>query len=669
MSSDIWNNLYNTICSFSSIFEGAESLSSVLSPKLTAKYYSLYSTITTYNQTWINNVSSLEVVKLSASLWDSMGDNIENYRILYTTVSTSSGVFNIAISGTSGLSAVLYKKVNEWDSTSNALNVTNVQENQTWIDKLSTTIELNKWQYNNVYNIVSANTAKYWPTNTFYNLLTSISDWNSSFNLIYDETKGNEWNGFVTEYNDTNTNLRAITSNINNATNLICAKSASWKNNRNITNIFTTYSAVWKDFYTITNSYTSIWSLEISRVTFYNIVNPYYTDISLKFRNTFNTITANSAVRWLSATNILNNIVSSNFLTGSPIISFSARNLDVKTLILKGNLSTYGPRTILNSSIQLLSGFTINNNGASDAVVINKNGTNAVINFQALNSPVLYVKASPRVVGINLSASLADPTIALTVSGDISATGYTYPYPKYITDFSILSSRYETAFSFVSTISSEVIDYDQNIPKYDIFLTYVSPISSFLNVTKPYYDRFYNLVLSSYLVNTRVVSSYSAKINYVFNYVKNNSSVWDTDFVFTAKKSNYETAYTYITSSSGNIFNKNTIGYYFTGKSKLSGKQVDLIIQDNIELISWNLISDVNTTTTIDVLSSTLRSLPQSIVNYNYIALTNSNKNTQNNLSSLWTGTKLSAGCVITFKITNNTAASSLYVNLAVQKQ
>ena len=662
ISSDNWNSVYNTVCTFSSVFEAAELLEGVISHELTAKYYSLYETITTYNQTWKDAVSALEFVKLSATLWNSMGDNIENYRLLYNTVSAASGTFVIATTATSGLSAILYDKTSKWNSTNDTLDTINIEENQTWVDVVSAIIEKGKWQFNSVNNTVTANLVKYWPTDVFYNILTSVSDWTNSNNIIFDQSKGTEWNSTAAEYNSTSTNLRTISSNMNATSNLISANSGSWNNNKNITNVFSTFSANWVEFYTTTNSYSSVWSLGISNVTFYNIVNTYYTNISANFRNTFNTITSNSAVLWLSATSILNNIVSTNFLTGSPTIAFSARNLNVTTLSVIGNLSTYGPRTILNSSVQLLSGFTINNNGASNAVLINKNGTNAVINFQALGSTVLYVKASPRVVGINLSASLVDPTIGLTVSGDISATGYTYPYPRYITDYAILSSRYLTAFNIISSASSRVIDYEQNIPKYDLLLTYINPISSFLNVTKPYYDGFYSTV----------ASSYSAKVNYSFNYLRSNSAIWDKDVVYAVKKTNYDTAYTYITSTSGKLLNKNNISHYFTGKSKLSAKEVNIIVQDNIQILSWNLLSDVNTTITVDVLSSHFRDFinpPISIVNGNFMSLTNSNKNTQNNLSSIWAGTKLSAGSVITFKLTNNTAASSLHVNLAVQKQ
>lgn len=660
ISSDLWDSVYNTVFDTSAIFAGAANLQNVISTDLTAKYYSLYDTLTTYGDTWTNIASALSVVNLSAPSWNSMGDNVANYNLMYSTVTGSSATFVSATTGTSGLSATISTNVSSWNSMIPIINSSNIQENYALTDAISASIEPNKIRFESVYNTITAN-ARYWPGLDFYNILSATSSWDASDRILFNLDKVNYWSGYVTELDSTRTAIQSITS-INIFLNtFIKSNSGLWFFNQVVTDTVSSSSARWSDSYNITETNSALWTYGLPTSS-YNNTNNFVSAVSGRLRSSYTTLTTNSATLWLSATSVLNSLLSTRFLTGSPTIGFSARNLNVWTIRIGGNLSTFGPRTILNSSVQLLSGFFIDNTGNTNALLINKNGTNAIINFQTLTSPVLYVKASPPVVGINLSAALTDPTISLTVSGDISASGFVYPYPEYVNRYALLSSRYESTFSFVTANSGRIITYQNFIPVYDLFLTYIPPISSFLNVTVPYYNT-YNIAVSSYGTKTRTL----------YNFVTAKSATWYIDPRFRSNQYKYDSSYEQVTSISAN-YAKYNFSYFFSSKARLSAKKIDFVLQDNIKILSWRMTSDVSTIASIDVLSSDYvnyerNGKPLSIVNGNYPSLNSDTKNTMDNLNSIWIGDYIPRGSILRFHLTNNTAASAILIDLVVQKQ
>ena len=199
---------------------------------------------------------------------------------------------------------------------------------------------------------------------------------------------------------------------------------------------------------------------------------------------------------------------------------------------------------------------------------------------------MLYVKANPKTVGINLS-SITDTingisNIALTVSGNISASGYVYPFPEYVTRFTGASSRYETAYTYVTSTSSAINSFIiNNKPKYDSAVKYVTDgnIDTFSAVTIPYYNQ--------YLI---AANTYSDRIPQINNYISLCGNVLDIDNLFVSNSSKYEETYNYINNL--NNSSKQTISHFFGHNIVLQSQKVNIVVQDNIEIQSWGLYAN-----------------------------------------------------------------------------
>ena len=661
LSSIYWDSLYYNLLQYSDGYSTAGNLSSLFSDQLTSRYDTFYRLVTGSNDKWKNYVSSLSVVILSASEWNKIGDNVPTYTLLYNTVCANSATLLTATTGVSGLSGTLTTNVKNWNAVTPIIQSSNIQGIITLTNSISTTIDKNKIKFASLDNTVNEN-KRYWPGVDFYNILSSTSSWNSNNDLINNKGKASYWNGIVTEYISTYTSISNISAKNNLLYSYVPANTGSWQYNKIITATVSTNSANWDGSYTSVTGNSALWSFYDTTSTYrYMDMYNFLSVASGNLANSYTTLTGKSAL-WLSGNSFLS-VLSTQYLTGNSTMGFSAKDLTVKNLTIKGNLTTYGARTIINNSVQVLDQFEINNAGNNNAVEIDKNGNNAIIQFQNISSTVMYVKATPKVVGINLSAALTDPTISLTVSGDISASGYTYPYPSYITAYSGLSTRYETTFSYITGISGLVANYQNSISAYDLFLSYIPSTSGFVTITIPYYNNYY-----------KTVSSYSTKNNVVCGFVTSNSGDWEKDSGYRSNQYKYDTTYTYLTGNSATFYGKYNIGYLFTERSILEPKKVDLLVQDNIRILSWKMASDINTIATIDVLSTDhfnyeRNGYPVSIVNGNYPSLNSTRKNTMNNLSTIWIGDYIPKGSILRFAVTNNTAASSILIDLVVQKQ
>jgi hypothetical protein len=351
-------------------------------------------------------------------------------------------------------------------------------------------------------------------------------------------------------------------------------------------------------------------------------------------------------------------------------MSFSAKDLYViGSTHIYGNLSALGSRILVDTTIQSTSSFNITNAGSTTAMLVNKTNGGAILNLNRPNSTVFYIKAQTNQVGINLSA-FPDNTTALTVSGNISATGYVYPIPDALTLYSSKSGAYETAYTYVTANSAAIDSFIlSSKPIYDSMVTYIKSgaISSFSAVTIPYYDKYNNDVNDLYFTKNTQTSTFIALSGGVFG----------LDNLFAANSSKYEQTYNFTSTAAIAQSSNYVISHFFGHNNIVNNQKINMVINDNIKIKSWSLYSDVTnpiggtTYATVDILSSTYSNfgrstpLPVSITNGNPPSLIGTNKNTGTNLSSV----NIPQGSILQFSLTNNTSVSGLLINLTVQKQ
>lgn len=657
--SDSWNNLYNSFTSISTdLFNNLNNSNSFTS--LVSSNSSLWNNIINFE----NSISS------STVNWNSVSNNKNNYDNLYTILCANSSAWYSNISLLTGVSSFIINNYQTWNTmypvmiTGDWLNAGNNY------DKLVLVVTENDISFNNLYNTVTSNSSK-WASANFYNTkLSAISSWNSVYNTLITKNNYNSWNNAVTVLTTLSSTFYTTGSSLNLLNDTIQNSLYIWDARVGST-ILTANSANWANSYSTVNTYSAGWDFNNKQE--YSSTYSYVTANSANLVNSSNLVSSNSS-QWANDANNLTITLNNQFLTGSETINLSTYNLSVigKTHIF-GNLSALGGKFSIDTTLNTTSGFIVNNSDNNDAISIDKIGGGAILNLYMANSPVLYVKATPKTVGINLSAisniNGDINNISLTVSGNISATGYVYPIPEALTLYSSKSAAYENAFTYLTSNSAAIDTFISDTkPIYDSMVSYINngntngTISSFSAVTIPYYDNYVNSV-----------SAYSNTISQTNNYISLCGNVLDIDNAFSVNSSKYEQTYDYVTKYNSKFI----ISHFFGHNVVLSAQKVNIVVSDDIKIQSWYLFSDtLNSTLSVDILSTThlnygKLNTPVSITNGNYPYLTTSNKNSATNLDSSWTGTILPKGSILQFNLinNNNTPVSGLLINLTVQKQ
>jgi len=651
------NDLYDAVNIVSNNFTSISDLSSDLSTNI-LHLDNLYNLISSQSSAWDLLANSYGFVLLSGGDLSAFNDNRSAYDNLYSILCSNSSVWYKDVTFINTLSSYLFENSPKWIILNDIVAYSNWAGATNTYELLSSIISENNTRFDEVNTTVENNSSK-WTGVEFINTLSSISAWTETTNALI----GDPWN--------INNNLTSLSSNYYsladklNPLNLFIDDRLPVWTSQTLTTILTGNSSKWYSTYDTVTSYSSGW--DFNNKPEYTSTYNYVSSNSAKLTNLTNLISTNSG-DWNKNVSAISEL-SSIYLSGSNDINLSALNLEVYgSTFITGNLSANGTKVSIDTTLNTTSSFSINNTNNTTAVSIDKTGVGAIFNVRMPDSTVLYVKASPPTVGINLSAFtnvIGDVSnISLVISGNLSATGEIYPVPDAVTSYKNLSSRYESTYTYVTGISSNIISFITNDkPRYDAAVIYVNSggLNSFSNTTIPYYNGL-----------LPIFSSYSSKVTSINNLIALSGSKFDVDTVFSSNSSKYETIYSYVTAkTSSTVF---TISHFYNHSKMITAQDVNIILDDNIRIKSWVMASDVNTTANIDILSCSYSDFakfgyPVSITNNNYPNITLSTKNSATNLNSTWSNTYLPKGSVLQFKLKNNTDATKLLINLAVEKQ
>jgi hypothetical protein len=449
------------------------------------------------------------VVQSKSANWDGVRDKITT---LLSVFSDNSANWDQASYDLQTLSAT-------WDT--NTTNVNNLSSDYygvkpTWTALVSLVNSLSSsWDKTSLTNVVSPNSAK----------------WNDTFTIL--SSNSAKWNGSVDDIALLKSVFDSNFQKWNSTYSTVQSNSAVNWNAGNIRTYVQSNSAGWDNSYTVLTSSSAAWN---NNYVLINYLNTVYATKSGNWDSAYTTVNSKSA-NWDSLyTNVTDN--SAKWLYGDANINFVANNLTAfGDVVIAGSLSAAGGITETSTSIVSTSAFDVVNIGTTTALNVTKTQTEgALATFNIGGSPVLFVSPSGR-VGINTNS----PNVALTVVGDISASGMIYgTVPPEYTVFKSNSAKYEASNTYFSTLCGLLTSK----PTYDATSSYVQGVSSNLN-------NFLDLSSSKYKDAYNVVVAQSANNAASFTSLQSVSSKFGTDTVYRTVSGNYETAYSYITATSG----------------------------------------------------------------------------------------------------------------------
>ena len=330
-------------------------------------------------------------------------------------------------------------------------------------------------------------------------------------------------------------------------------------------------------------------------------------------------------------------------------------------MLLYGNLTAQGSITEQNASVVSTSSFTILNTGYTDALKVTKTeNVGALALFNSNANTVLYVSTSG-LVGINT----INPTEALTVSGNISASGYVYGQtPPQYNAFATNSGKYETTTNFFSSNSAKVLTLlSAKSANYDVAYTYLTGISGSINnliLSAGQYDSAYTLLTGQSATN---LTSYT--------FLTANSGKVGTDTAYRAASGRYETSYNVATVLSAQPCQ---INFVFDGGGAVvpNGSMAFVQIPSRISILNWNLLADTATSCYVQVLCTDYAGfggIGADITGYSsgaYPLLNSAIKNSNTTMTG-WL-TSINADSILKFKLQSNTAATSVTLSLKCLK-
>lgn len=668
-NSGVWDSAYTTLTTNSGIWNQSNELSAIIDNDR-PNYDSVYSVVATnsaikWNFDDLNLTTSINSGNWG-SMYDALTSNYTNwnqttnlssiidndkptYNSVYSTVTTNSAIKwntddlnSIAFGNSANWSSmydVLTSNYSKWHSVSSLSSV--VSEVRSHMESLYGTIDDNvplKWNGLSVYQSVSGEIEKF--EQLRYILSTLDLDTN--------------WNNVILIYNQIYDNYSANYPYLENTTNTVNSNYTFWDTTY-ITNILSELSSNWVSLYNTLTELSSYWKFDETDnlKQSYSIVSAN----SGNLNNTYSILTSNTDT-W---NNIINNndiiSLSTQYLTGNEFVSLSTKDLIIYgNLNAAQNISAIGSSTKINTSNYTVSAIEIANNSESNCFIITKSsGYNNIATFIISSYPALWIKAN-NTVSINLTGG----TESLNVFGNISATGYVYPYlSDVVTSYKSNSAKYEAAYTFLTSNSANLADFVSNKTNYDNLINYVQSSTSNINEltsSKPKFDNIFNTISSQY--NNNLI---------VNNFINLSGSLSATDSVYPNNTARYDTTYNILTTVSAGVPVSLNYLFSFSPNTPIP-HNVKFQIGDNIRLTSWTIVSDTASDVTVDILSgyTTTNYRLTSITNSNYIKLSASGdiKNTNDNLSSKGWTTYITKGSVVVFNLTQNTSANSIMINL-----
>jgi len=673
-----WNQSYNLINLSSNSWYDSSRVNFVTDYQITSTYKSAYSTVQSKSSNW------------GHTGFDSYSaGNFPKWNSLYKTITANiSSWGNFTYTDLTSFSASYFKDTPYYTGAYNTYNSYSYRWGHTTFDTYSAK-NFPRWdniasailKINNTKTSLSTFSADYFNNVLIFNDLYSTSYTKSSTNwslafvpvisgyiTIFDEAydtliavsdNTDKWDSSYNSSNLFNDVYLSAASNFDKATYRVNQDIAFWNDN-SASQILTAKSDYWNSTYSSVCGISSDWFFKESSPLI--SVQTATTAKSAEWNISKQQI-ASSNNKWLN-TNSLVSSTSSNYLTGNNAITLSAKDIYIYgDTLIKGNLSALGKRIKVNTSLYTISGFSITNSGTTDAFNINKNGgfDKAVVNFDTLSSTVMYVKTTSS-VGINVSAFPS--TNALTVSGNISASGFIYPLHNAVSTYQSNSGKYESTYNYITGISSNFYSVCALSANYNKTVSYITLTGTKLTSAKNN-QVLYNTMNSS----TQTNSGYN---NYINNFITLSSPYFDADVEYQNKKLKYDNLYNAVTTLSSDV-RYYDINILFSYLKSVNSNKINYTVQENININSWTMVSDVVTTSEIVILTATQANYPTMTditnnINRPHLDGTNtSGKNFNNNLR-FWTGTRIPADTILQFMLTNNSTASSIMISLKVNK-
>lgn len=679
---EFYNYLYNDnkYQTLTSIYENNVPIYDSLSALLTQKsgnWTSTYNIITSVSS-FINNVEYIyndlfNITTSSSSNWNQNIDSIENSKnetyVLSSKLKIVNDLYNQNINkwGTSKIDYISSNKIDNWDSTGYILSSSTWSNLTNDITGLSASIIENSDEYNStVLTISLCNNIWYRsfdPIKT--KILPNYVNWEMTFDVLnpnygkwdnFTSTLTTFTGRFVPQFN----RFDSLSSTINNQSIV-----SGWEYSKNLSGSLA-QSGNWNNTYQIVNSLSSNWFFS---ETPQNI--GFYTPIE-SFSANWNTNITSSVNTW-NRTNSISS-VSSRYLTGGNNINYISKDLKVfGTTFIKGNLSAFGSSFTINTDIYTTESFDINNDSNNDALTIKKGlgFETGIADFYTIrdnvSSSVLYVRA-PNKVSINTYQTSDD--LALNINGDLSASGNIFPETSYFTGFTENSAKYQTSTTYITGVSANTNILINEKSRYDNLSNYVLLSSSLITSTVNSSGNFVNLFNI-----VRNQSSFNTQVN---NLIVSTSANFDKDTLYRANSASIEDATLYIDNYKLAPYNITQTFSYLQPNSDTpsiivpSSKQF-FVVQDDIKIQSYTIISDVNCVATVRLLSSNYSNFDPTInslyVDSDIVKMTLNNTSKEYNEFLTGWKTDISKDSILTFNVVSNNLASSLIIILKVVKK
>ena len=626
--SSLWNSSNNTLLSSNS-----------------GNWLSVYSTLTTLSSNWAssNNVAT------------SIGSVSSNFNSLYST-----GLTNTSSLWSNDNNTLLSTYSGNWVNTYNI--ITSGSSGWSSGKSLSSAITNDKSRYTSTYNTLTANSGKNWTGMTIYaSISDNIVQFQNLRQLFYVVDSDSYWSGMQAIYNQIFTSYNYYYPYFN-STRTSTQNGSSFWDTTYVNRILSGLSANLTSNYNLLTASTSYWVFAEDQ----NLKNTFtYVSANSSALNTEYNVLTSRLTSWTPAFD--NSIVpslSNTYLSGDGSTSLTARNIKIYgNLVVGTNLSALGSKTSISTSNYSLTGFEVTDTSTTDCFVITKSSNlNNVATFSSVSSgPVLWILAN-NTVGINTTT----PNQALTIVGNISASGTISNYlGSQITLLTANSTKYESAFTFVTTNSGFLTAFNASKVFYDDMTNYYNNSSAKINTLTssiPLFTSISNNISSNYLVNNN--------INIFVTYSTGNAGI---DTIYRTLTGKYDNTYNSVTSVCANQIT--SLNYLFSFNKVVSSDTARLIIPYNLKINSWSIFADQPTNLTIEVLSGYIfnkRVYTTSLTNNQPITASNTAKATANQLDTLGWTTSINAGgnnlSFIQFNLTRNDSASAVMVNLKAYK-
>lgn len=478
--------------------------------------------------------NSATQVETNSAAWIEMANAKPSYDSATTVVSSNSAGWENVDNKINELNTTVSSNSAKWDGSSTVLqdNSASWSTNYNTLTSLSSDYYQNKSNWDSLDTFVKNTSASWDKTNLTNTVSTNSAQWQNSYTLLTQNSA--KWDTSSQDISSLKNTYDTKFQDWTSAYTTVLQNSAVNWNSLELRNAVQPYSADWNNTYTTLTSYSGNWDSNYSLIS---SLSTSYVTKSANWDNTYTVVNNNSANWDVVYNNFTSN--SAKWLYGASDISFVTKNLTAYgDVVVAGSLSAAGGITETSTSIVSTSAFDVVNIGITTALNVTKTqSAGAIASFNIGGNPVLYVSPSGA-VGINTSS--VNPSIALTVVGDISASGTVYgAVPPEYSVFESNSAKYEASNTYFSTLCGLLTSK----PSYDSAVTYVGGVSAGLNTF---------LTLSAPLYNSAytVVTGQSANNAASFTSLQTVSSKFGTDTVYRSVSGNYETAYSYITATS-----------------------------------------------------------------------------------------------------------------------